>query len=56
MSKMADLEIEIMDMLEDGESPLYISRVLNIPASWVYDVISAGEVADELSPFSTVNS
>lgn len=52
MSKMAELEIEICDMLSEGENPGYISKILDIPISWVYEVIES----DELSPFATVNS
>ena len=35
MSKMADLEIEIMEMLEDGMSEKDISSILRIPMEWI---------------------
>ena len=35
MSKMADLEIEIMEMLEDGMTDKDISSILRIPIDWV---------------------
>lgn len=54
MSKMSDLEIEIIQMLEAGRSPQYIARVLDVPVNWVYEAIHNHE--DEFSPYSTVNS
>jgi hypothetical protein len=54
MSKMADLEITIEEMLEKGDHPATISAVLNIPVVWVY-AVSKYDV-EELSPFLTVNS
>lgn len=35
MSRMADLEIEIMEMLEDGMSEKDISSILRIPMEWI---------------------
>jgi hypothetical protein len=54
MSKMADLEITIEEMLEKGDHPATISAVLNVPVTWVYAVSKYAE--EELSPFITVNS
>ena len=59
MSKMADLSLEIQDMLERGSDPVTIAKILEIPITWVYetseymDVESSTEV---FSPFSTMNS
>ena len=59
MSKMADLSLEIQDMLELGSDPVTIAKILEIPITWVYetsenmDVESSTEV---FSPFSTMNS
>ncbi len=52
---MADLQIEILDMLSDGESPQYIARVLDIPINWVYEAMTMNEDID-YSPYCTVNS
>ncbi len=58
MSKMAELAMEIEDMLIDGRHPTVIAQVLEVPLSMVYDVLeSTGqEPVEELSPFETVNS
>jgi hypothetical protein len=52
---MSDLQIEIFDMLADGETPSYIARVLDIPISWVYEAMSMNEDTD-YSPYCTINS
>jgi hypothetical protein len=52
MSKMTELEMDIYNMLSAGETPVYISKILDVPVSWVYEVIES----DELSPFATINS
>lgn len=57
MSKMADLDLEVQLMLEDGAHPTKIAKTLNIPLSWVYDTLEHMEPSEEeLSPFITVNS
>ena len=58
MSKMAELEIEILDMLSEGETPVYISKVLDVPISWVYEAMEADSESNTevYSPFETVNS
>ena len=38
MSNMSNLEIEISEMLEQGRDPQIIAQILEIPASWVYEV------------------
>lgn len=39
MSKMADLDIQIREMLDEGLRPFSIASLLNIPLEMVYDVI-----------------
>jgi hypothetical protein len=59
MSKMADLEIDIQTMLEEGVHPSSIARRLEIPVSWVYDSLEYMEEesnTEVYSPFETVNS
>lgn len=57
MSKMADLYMEIEEMLEKGTHPATISAVLDVPVVFVYDVIETLEdQTEELSPFRTINS
>ena len=59
MSKISEIEIDILDMLDRGESPQYISRILEIPVSWVYETLSYREDegnTEVFSPFMTVNS
>lgn len=58
MSKMADLEIEIIEMLSQDKSPMYIARMLDIPLTWVYNAMSnENDVDVELyNPYQTINS
>jgi len=57
MSKMADLSLEIQSMLEDGDHPTKIAKILEVPLGWVYDTLESMEPnEEELSPFATVNS
>lgn len=59
MSKMAELEIEILDMLSEGETPVYISRVLDVPVTWVYEAMESDpdkSNTEVFSPFDTFNS
>ena len=39
MSKMAELDMEIRQMLDEGLRPFSIASLLNIPLEMVYDVI-----------------
>jgi hypothetical protein len=49
------MDIELM--LEQGTHPSTISAVLDVPVSWVYEVLEDAEKSDEdFSPFITVNS
>lgn len=59
MSRMATLEIEILDMLSEGETPVYISKVLDVPVSWVYEAMESEPEesnTEVFSPFETINS
>ena len=54
---MAELDMEIRDMLAEDVHPTKISKALKIPLSMVYDVLeSISDLDEELSPFITVNS
>jgi hypothetical protein len=55
MGKMKELELEINELLERGERPAYIARVLNVPVSFVYDVVEK-QHSEQYSPYETVNS
>jgi hypothetical protein len=55
MSKMAELSIEINDLLEEGYLPVTVARILEVPIDWVYEA-SELDSRDDLSPFQTVNS
>jgi hypothetical protein len=57
MSKVNELYLDIELMLEQGTHPATISAVLDVPVSWVYEVLDDAEKPDEdFSPFTTVNS
>ena len=53
---MSDLQIEIVEMLEQGTHPATISAVLEVPVTWVYDVSDSLQDKEVYSPFKTVNS
>jgi hypothetical protein len=38
MSKMAELHMEIEDLLRQGYKPVTIAGMLSVPIKWVYDV------------------
>ena len=48
MSKMADLYMEIEEMLEKGTHPATISAVLDVPVFFIYDVVETPEQAEAL--------
>ena len=48
MSKMADLSLEIENMLDEGYSPRSISVQLRIPLHFVYDVLEALSTQDQV--------
>jgi electron transfer flavoprotein alpha/beta subunit len=49
MSKMSDLNVQIQDLLDQGQTPFMIAQMLDVPVSWVYEV-------EENSPYATSNS
>jgi len=49
MSKMSDLDIQIQELLDQGQTAFMIAQMLDVPVSWVYEV-------EENSPYSTSNS
>jgi hypothetical protein len=61
---MADLDLEIRDLLELGVRPSIIASELKVPVTWVYGSMKElmRETLDEkgntevFSPFSTINS
>jgi len=36
---MKDIMIEILEMIEQDQSPRSVANILNIPVSWVYEAI-----------------
>ena len=57
MSKVAELYMEIEEMLEQGTHPATISAVLDVPVFFVYDVVESIQFeTEEFSPFRTINS
>jgi hypothetical protein len=57
MSKVNELYLDIELMLEQGSHPVLISSVLDVPVSWVYEVIDDSDKTEEdFNPFITVNS
>jgi hypothetical protein len=36
---MSDISIDIQNMLEDGDHPTVIARVLGVPLAWVYNTL-----------------
>ena len=58
MSRMSELSIEIETMLGRGTHPATISAVLEVPVSWVYEVLDHEKEneTEEFDPFLTVNS
>ncbi len=57
MSKVNELYLDIELMLEQGTHPATISAVLDVPVSWVYEVLEESEkTEDDYNPFITVNS
>lgn len=59
MSKMADLSLDIEQMLEDGVHPTSIAKRLGVPLDWVYDTLESIDEesnTEVFSPFETMNS
>ena len=47
MSKMADLDMQIREMLDDGVAPPTIAKILEVPLGMVYDVLESYPDLDE---------
>ena len=47
MSKMAELDIEIQDMILAGFEPVIIAKTLNVPIEWVEATASSMEPEEE---------
>ena len=59
MSKMADMSLDIQQMLEDGVHPTAIAKRLGVPLGWVYDTLESMDEesnTEVFSPFETMNS
>lgn len=56
MGVMSEIHQDILDMLEQGDRPIKIATLLDIPVSMVYDVLEEQEQTHNYSPFQTVNS
>ena len=41
MSKMAELDMQIREMLDDGVAPPTIAQILEVPLGMVYDVLES---------------
>lgn len=53
---MSEIHQEIIEMLEQGDRPIKIATLLDIPLNTIYDVLEQLEATEEYSPFETVNS
>jgi hypothetical protein len=57
MAKVSELSLEIELMLVQDYHPATISAMLDVPVSWVYEVVSdCNDVEESFDPFNTVNS
>ena len=56
MGKMAEVYLDVVDMLQKGDRPKKIAILLDIPESMVYDVLEKVEQEEIYSPHDTVNS
>ena len=59
MSKISELSIDIQEMLEEGYRPVTIATMLNVPVTWVYDVVEMQQEesnTEVFNPYNTVNS
>ena len=60
MSKMAELDMEIVDMLDEGYRPITIAGVLGVPVTWIYEVAEKQHIEESntevFSPYGTINS
>jgi hypothetical protein len=57
MSRMSDINLEIMEYLDQGIHPVKIARVLKVPLTWVYDTLeNKQEHEPTYDPYNTINS
>lgn len=56
MSAMSTMVLSIWELLEEGNSPQYVAKVLDIPVSWVYEAMEMDGFNEEFSPHQTINS
>ena len=54
MSRMNDLNIDILDQLELGRAPAEIAVMLDIPISWIFEEQEL--LQESHSPYATCNS
>ena len=54
MSKMAELDMDIRDLLLEGNSSVQISRQLNIPLYMICEIMEQIEMDEELNPYKTL--
>ena len=54
--KIKDVKQDILDMLDKGDRPIKIAMLLDIPVSFVYEVLDEEDQTENYSPFETVNS
>jgi hypothetical protein len=50
MGQMKQLEVEILELLAQDETPASISALLDVPVAWVYDTIHLQELEEILMP------
>ncbi len=43
MSKMGQVHMEIVELIDEGMHPTKIAKALNVPLTWVYDVLEQVE-------------
>ena len=57
MTKVSELSLDIELMLVQDFHPATISALLDVPVSWVYEVIEeVDSVTGSFDPFDTINS
>ena len=49
MSRMSDIDMQIQELLDQGQTPFMSAQMLDVPVTWIYEV-------EENSPFATTNS
>jgi len=54
MSKMADLDLAIKELLTAGNDPVIVAQFLEIPITWIYE--TSDNVDEDFNPFNTINS